>query len=108
MKPPVLLLRLRPWPEAEWQRKAGQIRAAHPEAALFLLTAPEGARSAPSGVFDETWQDGAPHGAFALLALMRRLSWASFAAIYDGEGTRRTGLYRRLVRPPPPWRGLPD
>lgn len=103
MTRPVLLLRLRPWKGGEWQAAIGKIRAAHPEAPLFLLTVPVAARTAPEGAFDEIWQDGAPRGLFALLALMRRLSWASFEVVYDAESGVRPRLYRLLLRPAPGW-----
>lgn len=49
------------------------------------------------------WPDGAPRGILRLLALVRRISWAQFTAIYDFDGSRRTNAYRWCVRPRPPW-----
>lgn len=49
------------------------------------------------------WPDGAPRGMLRLLALVRRISWAQFAAIYDFDVSRRTKAYRWCVRPRPPW-----
>ena len=49
------------------------------------------------------WPDGAPRGLLRLLALVRRISWGQFAAIYDFDGSRRTRTYRWFIRPCPPW-----
>lgn len=49
------------------------------------------------------WPDGAPRGILRLLALVRRIAWAQFAAIYDFDVSRRTKAYRWCVRPSPPW-----
>jgi len=65
------------------------------------------ASSATSGLFADLpvtiWPDGAPRGILRLLALVRRISWGQFAAIYDFDGSRRTRAYRWFVRPCPPW-----
>jgi len=49
------------------------------------------------------WPDGAPRGILRLLALVRRISWGQFAAIYDFDSSRRTRTYRWFIRPCPPW-----
>jgi len=49
------------------------------------------------------WPDGAPRGVLRLLALVRRISWAQFAAIHDFDASRRTKAYRWFIRPCPPW-----
>lgn len=53
------------------------------------------------------WPDGAPRGILRLLALVRRIAWAQFAAIYDFDVSRRTKAYRWCVRPRPPWHVYP-
>lgn len=53
------------------------------------------------------WPDGAPRGILRLLALVRRIAWAQFAAIYDFDVSRRTKAYRCCVRPRPPWHVSP-
>ncbi len=49
------------------------------------------------------WPDGVPRGAFRLLALVRRISWGQFAAIYDFDDSLRTRAYRWCIRPCPVW-----
>ncbi len=53
------------------------------------------------------WPDGAPRGILRLLALVRRVAWGQFAAIYDFDGSRRTRAYKFFVRPCPPWHPWP-
>jgi len=65
------------------------------------------ASSATSSIYGDlavtVWPDGAPRGVLRLLALVRRISWAQFAAIHDFDASRRTMAYRWFVRPSPPW-----
>jgi len=54
------------------------------------------------------WPDGAPNGVLRLLALVRRIAWGEFSAVYDFDGSRRTKAYRFFVRPCPPWHSAED
>jgi hypothetical protein len=110
MRAPVLLIRLRPWQDAEWERVRATLEAAHPETPFWLLSAGQPLPPWAGSFFREIWQDGAPRGPGRWLALMRRLSWGGFAVIYDGEGPEggaaQIKLWRFLVRPAPEWRVL--
>lgn len=54
------------------------------------------------------WPDGAPKGLLRLLALVRRIAWAEFSAVYDFDRSGRTRAYRFFVRPCPPWHSGED
>lgn len=107
MRAPVLLIRLRPWEEAQWEAARQKLAAAHPETPFWLLSAGQPLPPWAGSFFHEIWQDGRPRGPGRWLSLMRRLSWGSFAVIYDGEGkgaAAQIKLWRFLVRPAPEWR----
>jgi hypothetical protein len=99
------LIRLRPWEEAQWEAARKKLEAAHPGVPIWLLSAGQPLPPWAGSFFHEIWQDGRPRGPGRWLSLMRRLSWGSFAVIYDGEGgAAQIKLWRFLVRPAPEWR----
>lgn len=76
------------------------LRARHPGARIVLLTTPVHA-GAPGA--DEVWTDGRVRGTSGFLALVRRIAWSRFAAVYDLRPCGRSRIYRYLTRPRPPW-----
>ncbi len=76
-------------------------------AEITLLTTPpfEGLARA-SGYFDEIWTDGRARGFFALLSLVRRMSWAGFTRVYDLQTSSRSSLYFHLLWPRTEWSGI--
>ncbi len=85
-----------------------QIRAAHPAAAITLLTTPPFADFARlSGLFDVVETDGRPRGLRAHLALFRRLRRAGYVRVYDLQTSSRSKLYFYGFAPrPPQWSGI--
>ena len=80
------------------------LRARHKSAKLILLTSAELADRLEKPVpVDEIWPEGHLHGAFRLLALLRRISWAGVGDIYDLEQNGLTLLVRFSVWPRPHW-----
>lgn len=89
-------------PSAEGEAALRAIRARHGAARLIALTTPAAApRLRP--LADEVWADGLARGPSRLLALLRRLAWASPGHIYDLEATRLTRFMRLCVWPRPKW-----
>ncbi|MGI8840206.1 MAG: glycosyltransferase family 9 protein [Caulobacteraceae bacterium] len=84
-----------------------RIRAAHPAAAITLLTtSPFEALAASSPFFDKVETDGRPSGPLAWLALVLRLRLAGYDRVYDLQNNDRTHLYFQALRPfPPTWSG---
>lgn len=85
-----------------------RIRAAHPDAAITLLTTPPFetlARSSP--FFDQVETDGRPASPGAWLALVFRLRGAGYDRVYDLQNNDRTNAYFQALRPfPPAWSGV--
>jgi len=74
---------------------------------ITLLTTPAFAGLArDSGYFDEIWDDGRAEGFGALLSLVRRMSWAKFARVYDLQTSSRSSLYFHLLWPRTQWSGI--
>ena len=84
-----------------------QIRAAHPNVPITLLTTPPFETLAKaSPYFDRVWTDGRPGGFGAWLALIARIRRARFARAYDLQCNDRTNLIFQVLRPfPPAWSG---
>ena len=72
----------------------------------LLTTPPFEALAARTGFFDSIWTDGRPKGLIALLALVRRMSWAHFTRVYDLQTSSRSSLYFHLLRPRTEWSGI--
>ncbi|MGI9169592.1 MAG: glycosyltransferase family 9 protein [Caulobacteraceae bacterium] len=93
-----------------------RIRAAHPAAAITLLTTPPFETLATSSpFFDKVETDGRPAGPATWLALVLRLRAARYDRVYDLQTNDRTNLCFQALRPfPPAWSGtaagcaLPD
>lgn len=85
------------------------IRAAHPDAAITLLTtAPYVAMGEATGWFDTVWSDGRPDWTDlpAVWRLLRRLRAARFDRVYDLQTQSRTVRYFQLLWPSrPEWSG---
>ena len=83
-----------------------QIREAHPDAHITLLTTPPfEALARASPYFNTVEPDGRPEGIGETLALIRRLRGAGYDRVYDLQTSSRTNLYFQLLRPfPPPCR----
>jgi ADP-heptose:LPS heptosyltransferase len=85
-----------------------RIRAAHPDAAITLLTTPPFeslARQSP--FFDRVETDGRPRGPAGWLALVLRLRRERYDLVYDLQNNDRTNLYFQALRPfPPAWSGV--
>lgn len=74
---------------------------------ITLLTTPAFRDLAEkSGYFDATWTDGRARGFGALLALVRRMSWARFSRVYDLQTSSRSSLYFHLLWPRTEWSGI--
>jgi len=84
-----------------------RIRAAHPSAAITLLTTPPfEALARASPYFDAVDPGGRPRDLRGLARLALRLRRARFARVYDLQTVDRTNLYFQLLRPfPPAWSG---
>ncbi len=84
-----------------------RIRAAHPAAAITLLTTPPFESLAVSSPFFDTVEtDGRPRGPLAWLSRVLRLRLAGYDRIYDLQNNDRTNLYFQALRPfPPAWSG---
>lgn len=97
----VLVLLLSPRADAE-DRLRG-VRAEIGDGRLVLLTTPAAvARLSP--LADEVWGEGLAHGPARFLALVRRISWMGFFAIYDCDGSFMTRFLGFCVWPRPHWR----
>lgn len=85
-----------------------QIRAAHPDAEITLLTTPPYADfTRASGLFDAVETDGRPKGLAAHIALFRRLRRARYERVYDLQTSGRSKQYIHAFWPrPPEWSGI--
>jgi ADP-heptose:LPS heptosyltransferase len=85
-----------------------QIRAAHRDAEITLLTTPPYAEFArASGLFDRVETDGRPKGLAANLALFLRLRRAGYDRVYDLQTSSRSKTYIFAFWPrPPDWSGI--
>jgi ADP-heptose:LPS heptosyltransferase len=85
-----------------------QIRRAHPDAEITLLTTPPYAELAGAcGFFDVVETDGKPKTAWALAALFRRLRKARYRRVYDLQGSGRSRRYFMGFFPRfPEWSGI--
>jgi ADP-heptose:LPS heptosyltransferase len=85
-----------------------QIRAAHPDAEITLLTtAPYAAFASASGLFDHIETDGRPKGLTAIVALFRRLRRTRYDRVYDLQNSGRSKNYIFGFWPrPPEWSGI--
>ncbi|QUD87486.1 glycosyltransferase family 9 protein [Phenylobacterium montanum] len=85
-----------------------QIRAAHPEAEITLLTTPPYAALAKAtGLFDLIETDGRARGFAAQLALARRLRKRRYKRVYDLQVTSRsTRMFYWFLPFPPAWSGI--
>ena len=85
-----------------------QIRRAHPDAEITLLTTPPFAELArASGLFDVIETDGRPDGAWKTLAMLARLRGRRYARIYDLQTSGRSSRYFYAFLPfPPQWSGI--
>ncbi|MBL4863446.1 MAG: hypothetical protein JKY63_00890, partial [Rhodobiaceae bacterium] len=89
--------RVRAWIERE--RAAG---------AEITILASSATLASFQGLDVTIWPDGAPKGVLRLLALVRRIAWGEFSAVYDFDVSGRTRAYRCFVRPCPPWHRVED
>ncbi|PCJ70460.1 MAG: hypothetical protein COA62_07690 [Rhodobiaceae bacterium] len=109
----ILVLRLRPFGSGEDENGAAELVRAWIEreraagAEITILASSATLRSF-QGLDVTIWPDGAPNGVLRLLALVRRIAWGEFSAVYDFDGSRRTRAYRLFVRPCPPWHSAGD
>jgi ADP-heptose:LPS heptosyltransferase len=85
-----------------------QIRQAHADAEITLLTTPPYAEfAAASGLFDRIETDGRPKGATATLRLFVRLRIQGYSRVYDLQTSGRTRRYIHGFWPrPPEWSGI--
>ncbi len=97
---PILVILLEPGKEAE--ARLALLRAMHPGAKLVLLTEAEHATRFKKLV-DEVWDEGVARGPSRFLALVRRISWMSFAHVHDLDGSAMTPILRLCVWPRPKW-----
>ena len=100
---PILVILLEPASEAE--ARLALLRAMHPGCRLVLLTRPEYATRF-HGLTDEIWDEGLARGPSRFLALVRRMSWMSFAHVHDLDGSPMTQILRLCVWPRPKWHGF--
>lgn len=105
MTAPVLLLALSPVAQTRLRAQWQNLRNAIGERPIVLLTAGSDLSLPDPAV--EVWRDGARRGAGAFLALMRRLSWAGFDAVYDIDATFQTQIMRFCLWPRPKWHVWP-
>jgi hypothetical protein len=89
-------------PGAEGERRLQRLRMRTQGARLVLLTTPAAA-SRLAGFADEVWGEGVARGPGRFLALVRRISWMSFAEVHDLEASPLTRLMRFCVWPRPKW-----
>ncbi|HEY2659974.1 MAG TPA: glycosyltransferase family 9 protein [Caulobacteraceae bacterium] len=85
-----------------------QIRAAHPNAELTLLTTPPYAELArATGLFDLIETDGRPAHRRDEIAMLRRLRKRRYKRVYDLQVTSRSTRYFYAFLPfPPQWSGI--
>jgi ADP-heptose:LPS heptosyltransferase len=85
-----------------------QIRGAHPNARITLLTTPTYADLArASGYFDDIDTGGRPSGALATLKLILRLRWGGYERVYDLQTSSRSKTYYYAFSPRfPEWSGI--
>jgi ADP-heptose:LPS heptosyltransferase len=85
-----------------------QIRKAHPQASITVLTTPFFTDFAKaSGLFDAVETDGRPKGLRANLALFSRLRRARYERVYDLQTSSRTRNYFYAFWPfAPEWSGI--
>ena len=85
-----------------------QIRRAHMDAEITLLTTPPYAELVrESGLFDLIETDGKPGDNLGLLQLARRLRRAGYTRVYDMQTSGRSSRYRLLFFPRfPEWSGI--
>jgi ADP-heptose:LPS heptosyltransferase len=85
-----------------------QIRRAHPDAVVTLLTTPPFASFAEaSGLFDQVETDGRPKGLLAHLKLFARLRRQRYTRVYDLQTSGRTkNYYYGFLPRPPEWSGI--
>ncbi|HEY4343598.1 MAG TPA: hypothetical protein VGN05_04580 [Parvibaculum sp.] len=89
-------------PGAEGEARLRALRLDRHGARLVLLTRPEAAAGL-AGLADEVWSEGVAKGPGRFLALVRRISWMSFAEVHDLEASPLTRLMRFCVWPRPKW-----
>jgi ADP-heptose:LPS heptosyltransferase len=89
-------------------RAMAEIRRAHPQTAITLLTTPPYAALAEAaGYFDRIDADGRPQGLAAMLRLMRRLREGCYERVYDLQTSARSSNYFYLLAPRfPEWSGI--
>jgi ADP-heptose:LPS heptosyltransferase len=85
-----------------------QIRQAHVDAEITLLTTPPfAAFAAASGLFDLIETDGRPKGLWALARLVARLRGRRYRRVYDLQTSGRSKRYFYAFLPrPPEWSGI--
>ena len=85
-----------------------QIRAAHPDAHITLLTTPPyGSLAAASPYFDRIETDGRPKRFVETLAMLGRLRRAAYHRVYDFQTSTRSSAYFYALWPnPPQWSGI--
>jgi ADP-heptose:LPS heptosyltransferase len=85
-----------------------QIRAAHPQAKITLLTTPPyEALAKASGLVDIVETDGRPQGWRANLSLIWRMRRAGYGRIYDLQTSSRSSRYFYALLPfAPQWSGI--
>jgi hypothetical protein len=89
-------------PDAEAETRLHALRMSGNGARLVLLTTPAAANRL-AGLADEVWSEGVTRGPGRFLALVRRISWMSFAEVHDLEASPLTRLMRFCVWPRPKW-----
>jgi len=92
-------------PDAQAEVRLAHLRAIHPAARLVLLTRPAFAARFQN-LADELWAEGVARGPSRFLALVRRMSWMSFAHVHDLDGSPMTSILRLCVWPRPRWHGF--
>ncbi len=85
-----------------------QIRQAHPDAQITLLTtAPYAEFAQASGLFDKLETDGRPKGMAQVFRLFSRLRAARYDRVYDLQTSSRSKLFFYAFLPfPPQWSGI--
>ncbi|MBI1262113.1 MAG: hypothetical protein GC184_10345 [Rhizobiales bacterium] len=102
----ILLLAFSPEAEARLVEDLPLIREAEPAAHYVLLTGKALFQTPPDGI-KTIWREADKRGAGAFLALMRRLSWQQFEAVYDLEASFLSGFMRFCLWPRPKWHVWP-